>query len=213
VALRRGRVLPREFGQRYLERLAQGKLDRERALELCRANDSPLARVFGHVARYWGSPAAAIRQAIEQDLAVEYHLLRKNVRMLNGTATIAPLLGLLGTVWGMIESFDAVGGGRIGSISRSEALAHGISLALLATALGLAIAVVSVALYYYFLQRIDALAGELDEKARQAIDLVSAEALRGVGGPTARGPLLPAGDLVPPEGGRPARSLGRVDTA
>jgi biopolymer transport protein ExbB len=213
LALRRGRVLPREFGKRFLERLAQGKLDRERAQELCRANDSPLARVFGHAVRYWGQPAATITQAIDHDSAGELLALRKNVRVLNATATIAPLLGLLGTVVGMVESFDAVGGGRVVGESRSEALAHGISVALITTAVGLVIAVISVMFYYYFLQRIDNLAHALDDKARQTIDLISAEALRSAG-TSGRGPFVaPGGDHAGSEPSRPTgRSLGRVDT-
>jgi biopolymer transport protein ExbB len=176
VALRRSRVAPREFTTRFIERLASGKLDKDRAAELCRANDSPAARVFGIVVSNWGQPAATIRQAVGYDAAGEVTDLKRNVRVLNATATLAPLLGLLGTVVGMIQSFDAIGG-RVGS-SRSEALAHGISLALVTTAAGLAIAVVSVAAYYYLLNRVDVLVRELDAKAREAIDLVAAEALR-----------------------------------
>lgn len=129
-ALRRGRVAPRDFIARFTERLASGKLDRDRAMELCRANDTPVSRVFGSIIRYWGQPSATIRQALEHDAAGELLDLRRNCRVLNGTATLAPLLGLLGTVVGMIEAFDSlksVGQGK------SEALAHGISLALVAT--------------------------------------------------------------------------------
>lgn len=211
IALRRGRVLPKEFARRFLERLGQGKLDRERASELCKANDSPLAHVFGHAVRYWGQPAATIRQAIDHDAASEIVELRKNVRMLNATATIAPLLGLLGTVIGMVESFDAVGSGRSANAAKSEALAHGISLALLMTGLGLAVAIVSVAFYYYFLQRIDSLARGLDDQANLVIDQIAAETLRPM---AARGPILPSTgqELGPIEQTRP-RTLGRVDTA
>jgi biopolymer transport protein ExbB len=176
VALRRERVIPRDFVTRFLERLSTGKLDRDRAAELCKANDSAAARVFATVVSYWGQPAATIRQAIGYDAAGEVADLKRNIRVLNGTATLAPLLGLLGTVVGMIQSFDALGG-RVGS-ARGEALAHGISLALVATAFGLAIAVVSVAAYYYLLNRVDVLVRDLDENARKVIDLVSAEAIR-----------------------------------
>jgi biopolymer transport protein ExbB len=175
IALRRERVVPRDFVNRFLERLGSGKLDRDRAVELCKANDSPVARVFGRVVSYWGQPAAAIRQAIGYDAAGEVADLKRNIRVLNGTATLAPLLGLLGTVVGMIQSFDALGG-RVGT-ARGEALAHGISLALVATAMGLAIAVVSVAAYYYLLNRVDVLVKELDENARKAVDLVCAESV------------------------------------
>ena len=176
IALRRGRVMPRDFVNRFLERLSTGKLDRERALELCRSNESAAARVFGHTVRYWGQPAATIRQAVDHDAAREVLDLRRNVRVLNGTATLAPLLGLLGTVIGMIQSFDAIGG-KIGG-AKSEALASGISMALVSTALGLAVAIVSVAAYYFLLNRVDVLVRDLDDLVRRVVDLVSAEALR-----------------------------------
>jgi biopolymer transport protein ExbB len=176
VALRRGRVIPKDFVARFHERLAGGKLDRDRAMELCRANDSPMARVFSHVVRYWGQPAATIRQAVEADAAGEVVDLKRNIRVLNATATLAPLLGLLGTVIGMIESFNALGAKAGGA--KSEALARGISLALVSTAFGLGIAIVSVALYYYFLNRVDVLVRDLDEEALRAIDSVSAESIR-----------------------------------
>jgi len=176
VALRRDRVIPRDFVERFLDRLSSGKLDRDRAGELCRANDSPVARVFGLVVNYWGQPAATIRQVIGYDAAGELVDLKRNVRVLNATATLAPLLGLLGTVIGMIQSFDALGG-RVGP-ARGEALAQGISLALVSTAFGLSIAVVSVAAYYYLLNRVDLLVRELDDHARSVIDLVSAESIR-----------------------------------
>jgi biopolymer transport protein ExbB len=176
VALRRERVIPRDFVSRFLDRLSSGKLDRDRAAELCKANDSPVARLFGMVVGYWGQPAATIRQAIGYDAAGEVSDLKRNIRVLNGTATLAPLLGLLGTVVGMIQSFDALGG-RVGT-AKGEALAHGISLALVATAMGLAIAVVSVVAYYYLLNRVDILVRDLDDNARKVVDLVCAESVR-----------------------------------
>lgn len=177
IALRRSRIVPREFVDRFFERLTGGKLDRERAIELCGANDSPVSRVFGRVVHYWGLPASAIREAVSHDTAGEIVDLRRNIRVLNGTATIAPLLGLLGTVVGMIESFDALGGKSTGAM-KGEALAHGISLALMATAFGLAIAIISVAAYYYLLGRLDVVARELDRQATRVIDLISSDALR-----------------------------------
>lgn len=192
VALRRERVIPREFVSRFLERLAGGKLDRDRATELCRANDSAVARIFAMVINAWGQPAATIRQTLDYDAAGEISDLKRNVRVLNGTATLAPLLGLLGTVVGMIQSFNALGG-RVGP-AKGEALAQGISLALVATAVGLAIAIVSVAAYYYLLNRVDVLVRDLDENARKVIDLVSAESLRPM--TDRRSPLTSAGDMA-----------------
>lgn len=191
MALKHERVIPREFADRFLERLSTGKLDRERALELCRAHDSPAARVFAIVVGAWGQPGATIRQILSYDAAGEVVELKRNLRVLSAMATLGPLLGLLGTVVGIIQSFAALGG-RVGP-SRGEALAHGISLALVATAIGLAIAIVSVAFYYVFLNRVDVLLRELDRRARQVIELVSAEVQRV--GPTDRRHLpMPSSD-------------------
>jgi len=91
-------------------------------------------------------------------------------------STLGPLLGLLGTVWGIIQSFDALGG-RVGP-ARGEALAHGISLALVATAFGLVIAIVAVTFYYFLLNRVDFLIRELDERTRRVIELVAGDSQR-----------------------------------
>src|SRR5262249_29025317 len=176
VAMRRERVIPREFVNRFLERLSSGKLDPERALELCQAHDSPAARIFALVVNAWGQPGVAIRQMVSYDAAGEIVELKRNLRVLSAMAQLGPLLGLLGTVVGIIQSFDALGG-RLGP-ARGEALAHGISLALVATAIGLGIAVVAVIFYYSFLNRVDILVRELDDRTRQVIALVSSVALR-----------------------------------
>jgi biopolymer transport protein ExbB len=190
LALRRDRVIPREFVDRFLERLAAGKLDRERALELCKAHESPAARVFSLVVSAWGQPGTTIRQTLAYDAAGEVVELKRNLRVLSATSTLGPLLGLLGTVVGIIQSFDALGG-RVGP-ARGEALAHGISLALVATAFGLAIAIVSVVFYYYFLGRVDVLVRELDDRARQVIELISSEGQRLSPADRRHFPLAPA---------------------
>jgi biopolymer transport protein ExbB len=176
AALRRERVIPKEFVERFLERLASGKLDRERALELCRAHESPAARIFSIVVNAWGQPGLTIRQVVSHDAAGEVVEFKRNLRVLSAISTLGPLLGLLGTVVGIIQSFDALGG-RLGT-ARGEALAHGISLALVATAFGLAIAITAVTFYYFFLNRIDLLVRELDDRTRQVIELVASETHR-----------------------------------
>jgi biopolymer transport protein ExbB len=176
LALRRDRVVPREFTERFLERLSNGKLDRERALELCRAHESPVARVFAMVVGAWGQSGIAIRQMVSHDAAGEVVELKRNLRILSAMATLGPLLGLLGTVVGIIQSFDALGG-RIGP-ARGEMLAHGISLALVATAFGLSIAIIAVTFYNYFLNRVDVLLREMDDRIRAVIELVSSESQR-----------------------------------
>ena len=150
---------------------------------------------------YWGQPAATIRQAVGYDAAGEVIDLKRNVRVLNGTATLAPLLGLLGTVVGMIQSFDALGG-RVGAGQGRGAGPgdqpgpgrHGVR--------AWRSPIVSVAAYYFLLNRVDVLVRDLDDHARQVIDLVSAEAIRPA--PTA-GPAPRPGRLEPPARSRSSR--------
>lgn len=145
------------------------------------------------VVKAWGQPGWTIRQNLGFDAAGEVVELKRNLRALNGMATLGPLLGLLGTVVGIIQSFDALGG-RVGP-ARGEALAQGISLALVATACGLVIAIIAVAAYYYLLGRVDLLIRELDEHARQVIELVCGEAVR-PGGLDRRHGALPGGEAL-----------------
>jgi biopolymer transport protein ExbB len=176
IALRKNRIVPRDFTDRFLDRLRAGKLDRDRALELCRANNSIAAKLLYRVALHWGQPTATIREILAHDYASETHELKRNVRILSATATLAPLLGLLGTVVGMIEAFDSLSSSR-GSVGKNEALAHGISLALVATAVGLIVAIVSVVAYYFLLNKVDAHMKRLEESVNQAVDLVAADGI------------------------------------
>lgn len=176
-SLRRGRIVPRDFVNRFVDRLGSGKLDRERALDLCKANDSPAARVFSQILLMWGEPAGQIRAAIGQAIGAEYLQLRRNIRVLNATASLAPLIGLLGTVVGIIESFEALGSKNVSS--KSAALAEGIGLALVMTALGLIVAIASMAAYYYLLGKLDASISALEQESVRVMELVAAQPGRG----------------------------------
>lgn len=170
-SLRRSRIVPREFVNRFLDRLGSGKLDRERAFDLCKANDTPASRVFAQILMMWGEPAGQIRAAISQAVGMEYMQLRKNIRVLNATATLAPLIGLLGTVVGIIESFNALGAKNVPS--KSAALAEGIGLALVMTALGLVVAIGSVTAYYYLLGKLDSMMVTLEQESLRVMELIA----------------------------------------
>lgn len=176
-SLRKGRVMPRDFSERFLDRLASGKIDRERASELCRANDCVLARIFGRVVSHWGAPTATLQEVADREIAGEIQEFKRNVRVLNGTATLAPLLGLLGTVVGLIEAFDSLSVGAAGGVGKNEALAHGISLALLATAFGLAVAIVSVIFYYFLQHRIDSMGRSMELETNRLIDQIAGDSV------------------------------------
>jgi biopolymer transport protein ExbB len=172
IVLRSSRVIPRSFVDRFLDRLRDGEMDRGKAREICRDNGSPIARLFITAVNYSGQAPSEIRGAVAEAAQSEVYHLRRRVRALNGIATLAPLLGLFGTVMGMIEAFHALslaGGG-----GKTEKLAGGISLALVATASGLCIAIVAAASYYYLLGKVDRIVQEMDILCNEVIDHISA---------------------------------------
>jgi biopolymer transport protein ExbB len=175
VVLRRGRVIPRPFVRRFFEHLEEGKLDPKSALKLCEESGSPIAAIFAHGLRKWGKSSVEVEQAIIDGGDRQVSQLRKHLRVLNGASTVAPLLGLLGTVVGMIESFNTIA--TKAAMGKSEELAAGIGLALLTTAVGLMIAIPALIMYMYLSGRVDALVIEMDGLAQDLVDLISAEGL------------------------------------
>ncbi|MFQ5730894.1 MAG: MotA/TolQ/ExbB proton channel family protein [Planctomycetaceae bacterium] len=178
VVLRRGRVIPRPFVERILEHIEQGRMDKAEAMQICRENGSPLAHIFSHGVRKWGKPSVEVEQAIIDGGERQVSQLRKHLRVLNGVATVTPLVGLLGTVIGMIQSFTAIQE-TANSAGGDEKLhlAVGIATALLTTAAGLAIAIPSLIMYMFLAGRVDALVMDMDELGQELVHLISAEAL------------------------------------
>ena len=175
VVLRRGRVIPRPFVERFLNLLRAGQFDARSALEACEQNGSPVAYIFAHGVRKWGKPSVEVEQAIIDGGERQVSQLRKHLRIINGVATITPLIGLLGTVLGMMIAFFDLAGSEGGN--RAQELAVGIVTALSTTALGLGIAIPCLILYMYLADRIDHLVMEMDELSQQVVNLISAEGL------------------------------------
>ncbi len=104
ISLRRGQVIPRPFVARIFEQIREGQLDREEALELCESNGSPVALVLAGGIKKWGRTAVEVEQAVLDAGERVCNGLRKYLRLFNGISQVAPLLGLLGTVMGMISA-------------------------------------------------------------------------------------------------------------
>ncbi len=185
VVLRRGRVIPRPFVERFLQHLSEGKLDPAEALRLCEENGSPVAQVFAHGIRKWGKPSVEVEQAVIDGGERQVSQLRNHLRVINGVATLTPLLGLLGTVIGMIQAFNDIAASA--AMGKTEELAVGIALALLTTAVGLMIAIPTLTVYMFLAGRVDARVMEMDELAQNIVHLISAEALASQPLPTGRG--------------------------
>ncbi len=173
ISLRRGRVIPKPFTKRFLQQLHDGELDRERALELCKENGSPVAEVFAAAARKWGRASVEVEQAIIDAGERATNGLRRYLRVLNGIATVAPLLGLLGTVVGMIRAFNDIGHANVGE--RAQTVAIGISQALLTTAGGLTVAIPALICYLFFVSRVDRLIIEIDAMGQEVVGVIAAD--------------------------------------
>lgn len=171
ISLRQGRVIPRPFVRRFLSQLREEQLTRDEALELCEKNKSPVSEVFAAAVRKWGRSSVEVEQAVIDTGERVTNELRRYLRLFNGISTISPLLGLLGTVLGMIRAFNAIV--HSGAMGRPELLAGGISQALLTTAAGLSVAIPALIAYLYFVSRVDRLVISIDSLGQQVVDLIS----------------------------------------
>src|SRR5688572_19114507 len=175
LRLRRGPLGLSDVGGEIVQVVRAG--GRERGLELCAAKPSPLARVLSTALARWSEPRLEREKAVEEAGLREVRRLSAGLKPLVVVTALAPLLGLLGTVWGMILCFSTVA--RAEALGQPERLANGISQALITTAAGLIIAIPTQALYYWFKSRIERF-------ARTAEDLYAELALVLKGGEESR---------------------------
>jgi biopolymer transport protein ExbB len=185
VSLRRGRVIPGPFVQRFLEQLRDNQLDRDAALELCQKNSSPVAEVFAAAVKKWNRPSVEVEQAILDAGERVTTGLRKYLRLFNGIATISPMLGLLGTVFGMIHAFNAIA--TSDAMGRPELLAGGIGEAMLTTAAGLCVAIPALIAYWVFVARVDKLIVQIDSTGQEVVELIASDSWRKDGAEEGRG--------------------------
>jgi biopolymer transport protein ExbB len=174
--LRRSRIIPRPFVRGVIEQLEQQQLGREDALALCEENGSPIAELFTAALKKWNRPAVEVEQAIMDAGERVTSQLKRYLRLFNAISNLTPLLGLLGTVLGMIEAFNSIA--QADAMGRPELLAHGIGAALLTTAAGLCVAIPAYAAYAFFVGRADRLILEMDALAQNVVELISAEGLQ-----------------------------------
>ena len=180
VALRRGRVIPRPFVRRFTECVEDGQLSYEEATELCEEYDCPVAEVFRAAVRRWGRPMFEVEQAVMDAGDRVADGLRRFLRVFHAISNVAPLLGLLGTVLGMIQAFESIS--TQASMGRPESLASGISVALMTTAGGLSVAIPAYLAYMYFSSKSDNYLNEIDKLCQRVVDCISAEGLENASG-------------------------------
>ena len=163
LGLRRSKVIP----PRFVEGLAQlgskpGGLDPRQAYHLCQQFPSAAANVVRSVLLKVGRPHSELEHALSEASEREAAKLYKNVRTINLAVSVTPLIGLLGTVQGMIECFYTTANLQVGQ-DKSQALANGIYVALLTTFGGLVVAIPAAVLAHWFEGRIQGRFREIDE--------------------------------------------------
>ena len=191
MSLRQGAVAPKALAKQALEKVQAGK-PRE-ALELCRQRPSSLGRVLVAGLELADRPRQEMVAAMEETGERELWNLDRFAKPLSIIAGVSPLLGLLGTVWGMILAFDVVA--QKGALGDPKALAGGIATALLTTLAGLTVAIPCYILYHYFRSRSDRLIIEIEETASHIAAAVHGSPTR-ADPPTARGERGAAPDAV-----------------
>lgn len=172
VSLRRGRVIPAAFVSGVRERLNGGD-DPTKALDYCNENGAPLANIFAAGIRKLGQGQAVMEKHVQDAGEREVLKLRKYLRLLSVIAAIAPLLGLLGTIFGMIDAFQTVAVSAE-AMGKTELLAKGIYQAMITTAAGLLVAIPVLVGYHWISGRIDLLVAEMDQVTVDFLDELTA---------------------------------------
>jgi biopolymer transport protein ExbB len=168
-SLREGIVMPRDLLAQTLQEYRQNNASPQMLSRL--AKGSPLGQVFAAGLRNAKSPPSIIKEAIEESgrtVAIE---LERFLTSLGTIATISPLLGLFGTVVGMIEIFGA----QTPSGTNPLVLAHGISIALYNTALGLVVAVPAMIFYRHFRAKVDVMLVDMEMQAIKLVEIIHGE--------------------------------------
>jgi biopolymer transport protein ExbB len=163
IGLRRDRVLPEALVE-GLGQLGgpQGGFDPRKAYKLCQQYPSAAATVVRAMLLKVGRPHSELEHAVAEAGEREANRLYANVRWLILAAAVAPLLGLLGTVWGMIRAFHDTTQ-LTPDVNKADYLAEGIYVALVTTLGGLCVAIPAAICAHYFEGRVQALFHQIDE--------------------------------------------------
>jgi biopolymer transport protein ExbB len=146
AGLRTGRILPRQLIGKLRALVTETGLDPRKTWEACQEHPSPLANAVKAAVLKAGRSQPEVEKAVEDAVERETNAMTRNMRPINVVASIAPLLGLLGTVQGMILAFMVTSTTTSTGAAKGQELAHGIYTALVTTFAGLSVAVVSVVL-------------------------------------------------------------------
>jgi len=164
--LRRKRIIPSAFIETVEDKLRNRKLSE--ALFLCQNDDSSIAKIFLAGLKNTERGIWMVKEAIEERGGREGIILEKHVGILSTIANLSPLLGLLGTVSGMIKTFKVLSQGA----SNPSLLAGGIAEALITTAAGLVVAIPTLVCYRILKDKAESLIFEMEEDSIRLIEIM-----------------------------------------
>lgn len=161
----------RKKSRKLSERIRQmlNKNDIRSAINLCKKSKEPIAKVLLAGLSNYEEDRDYIIEVIKSAANREIPRLGKNLSIMSTSATIAPLLGLLGTVFGMIQSFHSI---ELEGTGKPQILAGGISVALLTTAFGLTVAIPTIIAYNYLTHLVDDEILHMEEEASNLVDYI-----------------------------------------
>lgn len=165
--LRKSKVTPRDLGAMVEDWAARDELDQRHLMQL--RTGSPLGRIYASALANRKRSREVIKEAVEDTGRHVVHDLERFLNTLGTIAGISPLLGLLGTVIGMIEVFSAI---MVSGVGDANVLAGGISQALITTAAGLTVAIPSYFFYRFFRGMVSEYVISMEEKAISLIDCI-----------------------------------------
>lgn len=175
--LQQRRVVPPSVTAQVWEWIQQGQLDPQHVQQL--QQSSPFGEVLATGLNYRNAPREVLKEAIEDSGRHVVHDLERYLNTLGTIAAISPLLGLLGTVSGMIRAFTAITAQGVGD---PTVLAGGISEALITTAAGLAVAIPALIAHRYLRGRVDALVVKIEKESIRFVEALLHQQRTGVFG-------------------------------
>jgi biopolymer transport protein ExbB len=168
ITLHRARADVRKLMEQIVTALKKGRLDE--AIEICANTRGPIPQILHAGLRQAKKGTVAVEKAIETAGIIEMSFLERGLIILATVANVAPLLGFLGTVSGMIHAFEAIA--QAEQVS-AKLVASGISEALITTMAGLTIAIPVQIAHNLFVQRIDRFVVEMEDSAAELVDTLA----------------------------------------
>jgi len=169
-SLRRSVVIPLKDVQQIEKSVRDG--DVKQAMTTCQTHNTAMSRILWVALANRGVRRSVMKEILEESGRQEVAHLDRFIGVLGVVAAIAPLLGLLGTVIGMIEVFQQI---SLVGVGKADVLAGGISKALNTTAFGLVVAIPSIVAYRFYEARVDRFVVEIEQHALRFVELLKGE--------------------------------------